>query len=215
MTTMRHGMAVATAALLLLTACSEAHAVSMTTVADNVTTTTAATTTTQLLTTTSATTTTVAEALPQPVPPPPDPYADEPYNELGTIEIPKLQVVKPLLEGVTLTTLDRGPGHWPGTAMPGHLGNVVIGGHRTSKDRPFRNIDQLVPGDEVILITSEGRFVYKVKETKVVTPESMWIIDQKREHTATLFACHPVGSTKERIVVFLELDQPLVAGTAR
>jgi sortase A len=90
--------------------------------------------------------------------------------------------------------------------MPGHIGNVVIGGHRTTKDRPFRDIDQLLPGDEVILSTLEGRFVYKVNRTEIVTPDSMWIIDQTPAFTATLFACHPVGSTRERIIVFLDLD---------
>ena len=176
-------------------------------------------TTTQTPTTTSTTiavTTTTTEALPQALlqalpqalPQPlaaPEERADEPIIEIGTIEMPSLGVSKSLFEGVSLTVLDHGPGHWPGTAMPGQLGNVVIGGHRTSRDRPFRHIDQLMPGDEVILTTAEGRFVYQVTSTEVVTPDAMWIIDQTAAYTATLFACHPVGSTKERIVVHLEL----------
>lgn len=157
-------------------------------------------------TTTEAATTTTEVVLPVPLPPP-APRAKEPLTELGSLEIPKLKVTEPLLEGISLNTLDRGPGHWPGTAMPGHIGNVVVGGHRTSHSRPFRHIDQLVPGDEVILTTLEGRFVYKVTSTKIVTPDAMWIVDQQPTFTATLFACHPVGSTRERIVVFLELAQ--------
>lgn len=149
--------------------------------------------------------TTTSEALPVPAPPP-APRSVEPRVELGILEIPKLGISKTLFEGVSLNTLDKGPGHWPGTAMPGHIGNVVIGGHRTSKDRPFRDIDQLLPGDEVILSTLEGRFVYRVNRTEIVTPDSLWIIDQTPAFTATLFACHPVGSTRERIIVFLDLD---------
>ena len=137
---------------------------------------------------------------------PPEPRAAEPNVGLGTIEIPSLGVSKSLFEGVSLTVLDRGPGHWPGTAMPGHVGNVVIGGHRTSYDRPFRHIDNLVPGDEVIFTTADGRFVYKVTYTEIVAPDAIWIIDQTAAYTATLFACHPVGSTKQRIVVHLELS---------
>lgn len=159
--------------------------------------------TTQVPTTEAVTTT--SEALPVPAPPP-APRAVEPRVELGILEIPKLGISKTLFEGVSLNTLDNGPGHWPGTAMPGHIGNVVIGGHRTTKDRPFRDIDQLLPGDEVILSTLEGRFVYRVNRTEVVTPDSLWIIDQTPAFTATLFACHPVGSTRERIIVFLDLD---------
>ncbi len=162
--------------------------------------TTAATTT---VTTVPAPTTTL-EPLPVPADPPP-PRSKEPYVELATMEIPALSIVTPLLEGISLNTLDLGPGHWPGTALPGQLGNVVIGGHRTSHGKIFRNIDRLVPGDEIIFTTADARFVYAVTETTIVTPDAMYIVDQTRAHTATLFACHPVGSTRERIVVHLEL----------
>ena len=148
---------------------------------------------------------TVVETLPQPAPPP-QPRADEPYLELGTLEIPKLGVTQPLLEGITLNTLDRGPGHWPGTAMPGKPGNAVIAGHRTSHAKVFRNIDQLVPGDEVVLTTADGRFVYIVFETVIVAPDALYIIDQTPDSTATLFACHPPGSTRQRIVVRMALQ---------
>ena len=167
--------------------------------------TTTSTTEAPATTTTTMAATTTSEALPVPVAAP-APRAKEPIVELGTLEMPSLGVTKPLLEGVSLTVLDHGPGHWPGTALPGHVGNVVIGGHRTSHDRPFRNIDRLVIGDDVILSTSEGRFVYKVTSTEIVTPDAIRIIDQTAAFTATLFACHPVGSTRERFVVYLELD---------
>jgi sortase A len=142
--------------------------------------------------------------LPVPADPPP-PRAEEPYVELGTIEIPKIGITKKLLEGITLNTLDLAPGHWPGTAMPGQVGNVVIAGHRTSHDKPFRYVDQLTIGDEVIFTTTEGRFVYSVTGTTVVQPDAMYIIDQTSTPTATLFACHPPGSTRQRIVVTLAL----------
>ena len=46
-----------------------------------------------------------------------------------------------LYEGITLTTLNKGPGHWPGTALPSQDGNVVVAGHRVTHSRPFRHID--------------------------------------------------------------------------
>jgi sortase A len=147
---------------------------------------------------------TTTEALPVPAPAP-APHAKEPIVQLGTIEIPKIGVTASMFEGVSLTVLDHGPGHWPGSAMPGHTGNVVIAGHRTSHSKPFRNIDQLVPGDEVIFTTSDGRFVYEVTGTEVVNPTALRILDQTRDRTATLFACHPPGSTRQRIVVHLAL----------
>jgi sortase A len=169
-------------------------------------------TTTAPPTTVAATTTvpatappTVVETLPTPATPP-EPRADEPYVELGTLEIPKLGVTQTLLEGITLNTLDIGPGHWPGTAMPGKLGTVVVAGHRTSHGKVFRNIDQLVAGDEVVFNVADGRFVYLVTEIVVVEPDALYIIEQTPDTTATLFACHPPGSTRQRIVAHLALQ---------
>jgi sortase A len=142
-----------------------------------------------------------------PVPKPvPAQRAQEQYTELGTIEIPKIGVSKKILEGVSLNTLDIAPGHWPGTAMPGQPGNVVIAGHRVSHDHPFKQVDKLKPGDEVIMTTADGRFVYQVTSTEIVAPDAIWIINQTADATATLFACHPPGSTRQRIVVHLALS---------
>jgi sortase A len=162
-------------------------------------------TSTSTSTTTAPTTSAPPETLPNPESPPADPRAAEPLVALGTIEIPKIGISKSIYEGITLTTLDHGPGHWPGTAMPGKFGNVVIAGHRVSHDRPFRNLDQLVAGDDVFMTTGDGRFDYKVTGIEIVTPDAVWIADQTPDYTATLFACNPPGSTRERIVVHLAL----------
>jgi sortase A len=154
--------------------------------------------------TTVATTTTSTIVLPQPIAPP-DPNADEPLVEIGRIEIPRISLDRPVYEGITLGTLDNGPGHWPGSAMPGQIGNVVVAGHRVSHSGPFRNIDQLQPGDEVVLTTADGRFVYVVSGSEVVEPTAIEVIDQTPAATATLFACHPPGSTKYRYIVHLVL----------
>ena len=174
-------------------------------------TTTASTSTSTTSTSTTTTTTTTAPAaaaaivLPQPISPPLDEYGLEPVIELGSIEIPAIDVYMTMYEGIRLTTLDHGPGHWPGSAMPGHIGNTVVGGHRTSKHKVFRNIDQLVPGDEIIFDGVDGRHVYHVTEVEIVDPSAMWIVNQTTAFTATLFACHPPGSTRERIIVFADL----------
>lgn len=174
------------------------------------TTTTVAPTTTVPVTTTTTTvapTTTAAavtDTLPAPIAPPPA-GASEPLVQVGRIEIPAIGVDKPMYDGITLKTLNEGPGHWPGTAMPGKVGNSVIAGHRTSHNKDFRNIDKLQPGDEIIFTDDSGRYVYTVTRTEVVQPDAMWIVDQTTSATATLFACHPPGSTRERIVVFADL----------
>jgi len=141
----------------------------------------------------------------EPIAPPKDTRGWEESTHLGSISIPKLGVEESLYEGIRLTTLDMGPGHWPGTAMPGYAGNVVVAAHRTSHGGPFRYIDTLVPGDEVWFETDVGPTRYLVTGTEIVPPSAMWIVDQTENATATLFACHPPGSVAERIVVHLEL----------
>jgi sortase A len=168
-------------------------------------TTAAATTTVPPTTATLAPTTSTLPVLPQPIAPPPEDGSSEPRVELGTIEIPRLGLQRPLQEGIRLSTLDRGPGHWPGTAMPGEVGNVVVAGHRVSHNADFRHVDQLASGDEVVFTTAAGRFTYLVESIRIVGPDALWIVDQGYEHTATLFACHPPGSVRERIVVHLRL----------
>src|SRR5690606_38362366 len=113
-----------------------------------------------------------------------------------------------LYEGVWLTVLNVGPGHWPGTAEPGEYGNTVIAGHRVTHTRPFRNIDQLGDGDEIIVNTSTGKHVYKVTGSETVFPEDIWIVDQTPGFKLTLFACHPPGSARQRYVVYAELVDP-------
>ena len=152
---------------------------------------------------TSAGPTSTTVALPEPIAVPLDSAGDEPVIADGTIKIPKLGIDMTMYEGIRLTTLDRGPGHWPGTALPGQVGNVVVAGHRVSHSKPFRNVDKLVAGDQVIFVTSNGRFVYSVVSQEIVLPDALNIVDQTSAKTATLFACHPPGSTTQRIVVHL------------
>jgi sortase A len=170
--------------------------------------TTTSTTPATTSTTTSTTSTTTTTTLPTPIAPPADTKAAEPVIELGTISIPAIDVEMGLYEGIRLTTLDLGPGHWPGTAMPGSQGNVVIAGHRVSKHQVFLRINELVVGDEIIFETDAGEvFVYVVTAAEVIDPTDLWIIDQTPEFTATLFACHPPGSTAQRYAVFAKLSQ--------
>ena len=154
------------------------------------------------------TATTALEAIPVPDPLPTNPYEATPEVVLGTIAIPKLGVTENLQSGMTLTAINRGPGHWPGTAEPGHLGNMVVAGHRTTYSRPFADLDLLVAGDQVIFTTPEGTFTYEVRGVIIVPESHIGIAAQSGAHTATLFACHPKGSATHRIVAKLRLLGP-------
>jgi sortase A len=152
-------------------------------------------------TSTIAPTTTTVAPLPVPDPPPSDPYADVPVTQIGTISIPKIGLNHPIYEGIWLTVIDHGPGHWPNTAMPGRRGNTVFPGHRVTHSHPFLDLDKLAPGDQIIFHMADGDHVYAVRQTIIVKPTDMWVIDQTETPTVTLIACHPKHSAAERIVV--------------
>jgi sortase A len=137
----------------------------------------------------------------RPAAPPANERAKVPIVKIGEIRIPKIGLVHPIYEGVTLTVIDRGPGHWPGSAVPGQLGNAVFAGHRVTNSRPFRNVDKLVPGDEIIFVMPNGTFTYKMTKQEIVKPTDTWIVNPTPTATVTLFACHPPGSAAKRIVI--------------
>jgi sortase A len=136
-----------------------------------------------------------------PIEPPANPLAAVPVVKIGEIQIPKIGLVHPLYEGVTLTVIDHGPGHWPGSAVPGQLGNAVFAGHRVTHTHPFLRINELVPGDDIIFKMDNGTFTYKVTGHQIVTPRDVHIVDPTPDATLTLFACHPPHQAIQRYVV--------------
>ena len=161
-----------------------------------------ASTTVPRTSTTHPTTTTIALAkLPQPAPPPADPYAATPIVQIGSIQIPKIGLLHAVFEGITLTVIDHGPGHWPGSALPCQAGNAVFPGHRVTHSHPFLNLDLLSPGDQIVFHMPGHDCVYKVTGTKIVSPRDLYVTNPTPTPTVTLIACHPKHSAAQRIVV--------------
>ncbi len=141
------------------------------------------------------------KVLPRPDPAPADPYAPTPIVQVGVIDIPKIGLVHPVFQGITLTVIDHGPGHWPGSAMPCEIGNSVFPGHRVTHSHPFLNLDLLSPGDQIVFRMKGRDCVYAVTGTQIVRPTDVWVTDPTSKPTVTLIACHPKHSAAERIVV--------------
>jgi len=138
------------------------------------------------------------ERAPRPVKPAPSYRGPTPT---GRIIIPRIGLNHLTYEGIDLSIIDYGPGHWPGTALPGEVGNTVFPGHRVTHSHPFYDIDLIQLGDSVIFETANGRFTYEVTETFVVDDEETWIANPTDTPTMTIFGCHPKHSAKQRYVV--------------
>jgi sortase A len=128
-------------------------------------------------------------------------------HALGRIELPTLGSSFVVVQGTDGASLRKGPGHYPTTPLPGQAGTVAIAGHRTTYLAPFRNIDELHPGDQVVLEMPYGRFVYRVEETRIVKPNAVWVTKPVGYPRLVLTACHPLYSASKRIVVFAKLTE--------
>lgn len=130
----------------------------------------------------------------------------------------------PILSGVSPRDLAKGIGHYPSTAMPGELGNFALAGHRATNGEPFRAIDRLIPGDEVVIETREQIFVYHLTRDKIVTPNESWVIEpvpwqpkaKPEQALITLTTCNPRWASYERWIwwgilenSFLKVETPL------
>jgi sortase A len=134
-------------------------------------------------------------------------------DALTRIRIPKLGVDVVVVQGTSLSALRAGAGHYPETPLPCDDGNVAIAGHRTTYGKPFANIDQLSPGDQIFLETPVGTCAYSVDKPPsgqptagpgafVVLPNAFWVVaNTPGHHTLTLTSCHPKGSASHRIVI--------------
>lgn len=126
-------------------------------------------------------------------------------DPLGRIRMPSIGVSSVLVAGTGSASLRRGPGHYPGTPLPGASGTVAVAGHRTTYGAPFRRINGLAVGDRIELRMPYGRFVYRVERTRIVPPTSTWVTQRVGYDRLILSACHPLYSAAKRIVVFAKL----------
>lgn len=122
------------------------------------------------------------------------------------IKIPKISVDRVVVEGVGVEELKKGPGHYPETALPGQLGNMVISGHRTTYGAPFFRLDELATGDEILIQDGQGTFKYRVSEKKIVAPTDLSVILPSSDARITLTTCNPKYSAKQRLIIVGTLE---------
>jgi sortase A len=152
-------------------------------------------------------------------------------DPFAVVHIPRLgaDYSRVVVEGTGTGELTDGPGHYVDTAMPGEQGNFSVAGHRVGRGSPFLDLDQMRPGDPIIVETAEGWFVYRVlgdpasgdfaspsgiPGQQVVSPAEVDVIaptpDGPPDAVATgayltLTTCHPKYSARQRLIVHAEL----------
>ncbi len=182
--------------------------------------TTAAPTTTVAPTTTTTPTTAAGAvaAAPAPTTTPPQTTTTQPLPLIGRptlgdgvahLAIPSIGLDKMILEGIRPTDLQDGPGHFPETPLPGQFGNAAIAGHRTTHGQPFFRIDEIEVGDEIVVTTLAGQYVYVMTGRRIVSPSDYASVIPTLDPsvaTLTLTSCDPKFSAKNRIVISALID---------
>jgi sortase A len=133
---------------------------------------------------------------------------------IGKIEIAKIGANFDVVQGTDTASLEKGPGHYPQTAFPGLGQTVAIAGHRTTYLAPFRKINDLRPGDKIVLKMPYAQFTYSVQSTKIVVPTALWVIHNVGYDRLVLSACNPLYSAAQRIIVFARLQEVRPQGAA-
>jgi sortase A len=152
--------------------------------------------------------------------PVPSPAAAEPgeppYPQgqpVGRLRIPSARMDYVVFGGDDDATLEKGPGHVPGTELPGedtHRKNCVITGHR---DKHFRHLGWLRKGERIELETKSGTLLYRVVSREIVKPDAIRVLQPTEKPRLTLITCFPfnwVGPAPKRLVVVAE---PVTAQT--
>jgi sortase A len=138
----------------------------------------------------------------------------QPGEAAGRIRIPAIGANFVVVDGTTTAALRRGPGFFARAPYPGAGGTAAIAGHRTTYLAPFRRLDDLDRGDDVLVQMPYGRFTYEVERTRIVPPSALWVLRRASHDRLILSACHPLYSAAKRIVVFARLVRAEPRGRA-
>jgi len=129
----------------------------------------------------------------------------DPRAPWGVLDIGRLRIRAPVLDGTDDLTLNRGAGWIAGTARPGGAGNIGIAAHR---DGFFRGLKDIVLGDEIVLTTMHERATYAVDQIEIVDPERVDVLQPRATPSLTLVTCYPfyfVGDAPQRFIVHARL----------
>ncbi|MCP5097004.1 MAG: class D sortase, partial [Chloroflexi bacterium] len=129
------------------------------------------------------------------------------------IQIPAIGVDSSIVEGVyDWEQLKKGVGHQIDSAQPGEVGNVVLAAHNDIYGEIFRHLDQLSPGDEIIISTERTTYTYVINNIDFVDPVTgVWVMAPTEHASTTLISCYPYRVNTKRIVVFADLVDELVS----
>ena len=142
-------------------------------------------------------------------------------DPVGRLKIPAIDVNRMVQNGVRgprsldpggdRVLLRNGPVHYGNTPLPGAGEPFAVSGHRTTYGAPFNRLDELRPGDTILVDTPYARFRYTVAKLTVVAPTDTGVL-LDRGYGLVLTTCTPRYSARQRLVVWAQLGSFTVFG---
>ncbi|MEC0201063.1 class D sortase [Paenibacillus lautus] len=129
-------------------------------------------------------------------------FDPKPNDVIGMLEIPKLEAELPIIEGTEEEMLERGVGHYSGTAFPMEDEQILLSGHR---DTVFRDFDKLSVGDHFIVKLPYGTFEYEIRSTDIVDKDDTTVIRSMGTEVLVVSTCYPfryLGNAPERYIFY-------------
>lgn len=124
------------------------------------------------------------------------------------IQIPAIQVDAPVVQDDGWDQLKKGVGQYIGSANPGQTGNIVLSGHNDVYGEVFKRLDELEPGNTIIIFSINRQYVYVISGSQIVEPTQVEVMAPTSDPTLTLISCYPYLIDNKRIVVFANLQIP-------
>lgn len=124
------------------------------------------------------------------------------------VVIPKIGLDQKIWFGDDEKLVNKGVWHIPKSSTPDMGSNTVLVGHRFSYKDPavFYHLDKVAVNDPILVAYGGKLYTYRVQEQKVVRPSDIYVEDPTEEPTLTLYTCHPLWSTRERLVIVAKLE---------
>ena len=126
---------------------------------------------------------------------------------VGRLKIGRIGLSMIVVQGTDDGSLEKGPGHYIGTKLPGQGGLIYIAGHRTTYLAPFSDINDIRVGDYVTFELPYATFTYRVFRHYVVAADDLAVLVDHGREILRLQACHPRFFATHRYIV----DARLVA----
>ncbi len=121
------------------------------------------------------------------------------------IVIPAINIDWPIVPGDGWEELKLGIGYHVGSANPGERGNLILSGHNDIYGEPFRDLEKVEIGKEILVYAGGNAYRYVIKAKRVVAPTDLSVLAPSRNPIITLITCTPYRVDTHRAVLIGEL----------